>query len=57
MAKVLYEIDNARIASNDIVRFRLKAKEESVESNCLKSSFGMKEKKKGCLIQNSLNCK
>ena len=28
VAKILDEIDNARIASNDIVRLRLKAKQE-----------------------------
>ena len=57
VAKVLDEIDNARIASNDILRLRLKVKEENVESNCLKSSFCMKEKMKGGPTQNSLNCK
>ena len=51
VAKVLDEIDNARIASNDIVRLRLKAKQLS------QKQLLYERKKKGGLIQNSLNCK
>ena len=56
MAKVLDEIDNARIASNDIVRLRLKAKQEKCRKHLCQKQL-LYEREKSGLIQNSLDCK